>query len=197
MIEINGERVHLKEITSSDLTDRVMSWFEDKELMKFYTNSMNKITKDELLKSIEEGKRIGNQYSFGIYHNVDKCLIGTIKLGPINKNHLTSDLATLIGDRNYIGKGFAVDAILLGNELAFSHFNLRKLFGGMYLSNLSSIKAYTRAGWLIEGRLKGQYFIDGIKEDRLLVACFNPKYFNEEELLEIRQNENRYFPISR
>lgn len=197
MIEIRGERLYLREIIPNDISAEVMLWFEDEELMKFYTNSKNRITKEGLLNSIEEGKKNGNLYTFGVFHIIDNCLIGTVKLGPINFNHMTSDLATLIGNRNYLGKGYAVDAILLGNELAFSHFKMRKLFGGMYLSNIPSIKAYTRAGWLIEGRLKGQFLVDGNNEDRLLVACFNPKYFSEQELLEIKQNENRYFSISR
>lgn len=197
MIEIKGERLSLREIMPADLSDEVMLWFDDDDLMKFYTNSKNKITKEGLLNSIEEGKKTGNLYTLGIYHIEDNCIIGTLKLGPINRNHMTSDLVTLIGNRRYLGKGYSLDAILLGNELAFSYFGIRKLFGGMYLSNLPSIKAYTRAGWLIEGRLKGQFLVDGCNEDRLLVACFNPKYFTEKELLEIKQNENRYFPISR
>jgi RimJ/RimL family protein N-acetyltransferase len=197
MKEIKGERLYLREIKPADLDDKVMLWFEDEELMKYYTNSKSKITKDSLLKSIDDGKKQGNLFTFGIFHIENKCLIGTVKLGPINFNHKTSDLATLIGDRSFLGKGLAVDAIKLGNELAFSHFDIRKLFGGMYISNIPSIKAYTRAGWLIEGRLKGQFLVDGNSEDRLLVACFNPKYFSENELLEIKQNENRYFQISR
>ncbi len=195
MLEIKGERLYLREIKPDDLSDKVMLWFEDEELMKFYTNSKNKITKEGLLNSIEDGKRMGNLFTFGIFHIIDNCLIGTIKLGPINNNHMTSDLATLIGDRNYLGKGYSVDAILLGNKLAFSYFNIRKLYGGMYISNIPSIKAYTRAGWLIEGRLKGQFLVEGKNEDRLLVACFNPEYFTAQELLEIKNNENRYFPI--
>lgn len=197
MMGIRGERLFLREITSEDINDEVMKWFEDEDLMKFYTNSKNRITKDGLLNSIEEGKRIGNLYTFGIFHSTNDSLIGTIKLGPIDFNHMTADLATLIGNRNYLGQGLAVDAIGLGIELAFSQFRIRKLYGGIYLSNISSIKAYTRAGWLVEGRLKGQFLVDGKQEDRLLVACFNPSFFSESEIFEIQQNENRYFPISR
>lgn len=197
MKEIKGDRLYLREISPNDLTDKVMLWFQDEELMKFYTNSKKKITKEGLLNSIEEGKKNGNLFTFGIFHIEDDCLIGTIKLGPINFNHMTSDLVALIGDRNYLGKGFAVDAISLGNRLAFGEYNLRKLFGGMYLSNIPSIKAYTRAGWMVEGRLKGQFLVDGKNEDRLLVACFNPIFFSEQDLQEIKENEHRYFPISR
>lgn len=189
-----GERLYLREIELEDITDAVMQWFDDQELMKFYTSSKNKITKEKLLESIKEGKEKGNLFTYGIYINDTDKLIGTIKLGPIHFIHKTSDLVALIGDRNYLGKGLAVDAISLGNKLAFEEFDLRKLYGGMYESNIASIKAYTRAGWLIEGRLKGFYEVDGNNEDRILVGCFNPKYFSEEVINKIKENENRYFP---
>ena len=194
MKDIKGERLYLREIQIEDITDSVSAWFEDDELMKYYTSSKNKITKEKLISSIEFGKVAGDLFTFGIFTNEDNKLIGTIKLGPINFNHKISDLVALIGDRNYLGKGLSVDAIQLGNKLAFDEFDIRKLYGGMYLSNIASIKAYTRAGWVIEGRLKGFYMIEESNEDRLLVGCFNPKYFTEEEINGIKKNENRYFP---
>ena len=193
MEKFKGERLYLREIKVTDITDSVMAWFEDEELMKFYTSSKNKITKEKLIQSIEEGKKIGNLFTYGIFANEDNILIGTIKLGPIHPSHKTSDLATLIGDRNYLGKGLSVDAISLGNKLAFEKFDIRKLYGGMYESNIASIKAYTRASWIIEGRLKGFYMVDNKNEDRILVGCFNPKYFTNEEINQIAENENRYF----
>ena len=187
-----GDRIYLKEINLNDLVQTVMEWFNDNELMKYYTNSRNKITKENLVASIEEGKRAGNLFTFGIYSNALNNLIGTIKIGPINLNHKISDLVVLIGDRNYLGKGLSVDAIRLGNQIAFEKFNIRKLYGGMYESNIASIKAYTRAGWIIEGRLKGFYVVDNKNEDRILVSCFNPTFFSEDEIKQIKENENRY-----
>ena len=87
----------------------------------------------------------------------------------------------------------AAEAIKLGNQLAFSVYDIRKLYGGMYESNVASIKAYLRAGWLIEGRLKGFYQVDGRNEDRVLVGCFNPKYFSEIEIEKVRNKQGDYY----
>ncbi|MCK5050744.1 MAG: GNAT family N-acetyltransferase [Candidatus Cloacimonetes bacterium] len=190
---LESERIYLKEIEVSELTNSVISWFKDRDLMRYYSNSQKVITKEILIESIQEGKKKGNIYTFGIYTINSNILIGTIKLGPISFVHKTSDLVVLIGDRNFLGKGLSVEAIKLGNKLAFEKFDLRKLFGGMYLSNIPSIKAYTRADWIIEGRLKGYYYVKGKNEDRLLVACFNPKYFSLHEINEIKENESKYY----
>lgn len=195
MKKYRGDRVYLNEIKDSDITEDVMMWFEDEELMKFYTNSKQTITKEKLIQSIAEGKEKGNLFTFGIYTVEEDNLIGTIKLGPINLTHKTSDLVILIGNRNFLGKGLSVDAIKLGNILAFEEFDIRKLYGGMYESNIPSIKAYTRAGWLVEGRLKGFYWVDNKNEDRVLVGCFNPNYFSQDEIDEISSNQNRYLQL--
>lgn len=190
-----GDRIYLNEIKPSEITEGVMKWFADQDLMKFYTNSKQKITKERLLHSIEEGKVKGNLFTFGIYTIEEDNLIGTIKLGPIDQVNHSSDLVILIGDRNYLGKGLAVEAIAVGNKLAFEEFDIRRLFGGMYETNIPSIKAYTRAGWLIEGRLKGFYWVENENEDRILVGCLNPKYFRQEEIDEIAANQNRYYHL--
>ncbi len=194
-IRIEGEQLYIKKIKISEITERVMDWFNDDQLMKYYTNSRRRITKESLMNAIEDGERKGNQFTFGIYHKENDVLIGTLKIGPINFNHKTSDLVALIGDRNYLGKGLAPKAIVLGNKLAFDNFDIRKLYGGMYESNVPSIKAYLRAGWLVEARLKGQYMVDGKAEDRIEVGCFNPKYFSEEIILEIKEKQSAYYIV--
>ena len=42
---------------------------------------------------------------------------------------------------------------------------------------MGSLNAYTRAGWVIEARLRGHTMVDGAAKDSIVVSCFNPKYF--------------------
>lgn len=190
MKKFKSDRIYARELSPDEIDDRMLQWFEDEGLMKYYTNSKRKITKEILEDSIREGKRLGNNYTYAIFDKQTNQAIGTIKIGPINLAHRISDLVVLIGDRNFLGKGLGVESIKLGNEIAFTNHDIRKLFGGMYASNKASIKAYTRAGWIVEGLLSGHYEVDGKNEDRILVGCFNPKYFTSEEI-ENAKYENR------
>jgi ribosomal-protein-alanine N-acetyltransferase len=190
-MKFESERLELVEFSKELLTDDELKWFDNPDLMRFYTNSKRKISKIDLVKSIEEGIKTETSYTYFVrFKNTDK-LIGTIKLGPILKAHKISDLVALIGERGDFGKGIGTEAIRLGTRLAFEKFDLRKLFGGMYESNVASIKAYTRAGWIVEGILHGHYFNNGENENRILVGSFNPKYFNESEI-EQAKHENWY-----
>lgn len=181
-MKFESERLELVPFSEKMLDEKVMSWFSNPELMKYYTNSKIEITREQLLNSIMDGEQNGTAFTYFILFKENKQAIGTVKLGPINKAHNISDLVTLIGESGDFGKGIGTEAIKLGIKLAFENFNIRKLFGGMYASNIASIKAYTRAGWIVEGVLKGHYWNHGKNEDRILVGCFNPKYFTEIEI---------------
>lgn len=172
-----SEHLYLRPLRAADFDEAFLSWFQDEELMRFYTNSRQQHTRESLWQNISQGATAGTSYTFAIIDKESEACIGTIKVGPINRDHRISDLVVLIGDRRYHGRGLAIEAIRLGNALAFQEFDIRKLFGGMFETNQSSYKAYTRAGWVEEGRLKGHYLVDGQPVDRILVACFNPVYF--------------------
>lgn len=176
-----SERLHLIKFDEELLNNNILSWFQNPDLMKYYTNSKTPITKEILLNAIENGRIDENNFTYFIVHSESTEIIGTLKLGPINKHHKTSDLVALIGETGY-GKGIGTEAIKLGIRLAFEKYDIRKLFGGMYASNIGSIKAYTRAGWIVEGILHGHYLNNNKNEDRILVGCFNPRYFTANEI---------------
>jgi hypothetical protein len=83
----------------------------------------------------------------------------------------------------------------LGNKLCFEYYDFRKLHGGMFQANIASIKAYLKTGWVIEGLLKGQYWVDQKPMDRVAVACFNPKYFTPELLEAVTSESNHYLSV--
>ena len=100
--------------------------------------------------------------------------IGNLKLGPINWNHMISDMSTVIGDRSAWGQGRARNAIRLGIRIAFDELKIRKLSASIDADNIGSIKAYTGAGFHIEASLKDQ-FMDQRKRHRgCPTGCMSP-----------------------
>lgn len=172
------DRIKLQLLTKEDITDEFVSWHTE-EHTTFFSSSKRTFKRETLLAELEDGLAAGNLFQYGIYHIEDQKLIGTVKLGPINKIHMTSDLVTLVGDKNYLRMGLASEAIKLVNAVAFGEHKLRKLFSGMYRGNVGSVKAYLNGDWVIEGILRNQY-LDGTDEhDRILVACFNPAMYTD------------------
>ena len=154
-----GERVHLRELVESDVTDRYLSWFRTEDVVGFL--EAKDLQRQDVLEYLRYGKDSETHYLYAICINDTGEHIGNVKIGPIDRKHMTSDLVTVIGEPGYWGKGLATEAIRIGNQLAFRGHQIRKLSGGMYSANIGAIKSYTKAGWIIEGVLKGHYVLTG------------------------------------
>jgi [ribosomal protein S5]-alanine N-acetyltransferase len=167
--------IFLRPLVESDVTDRYLSWFRD-DIATQYLEARN-LSADEVLEYLRWGIETRQRYLFAVCVAATGLHIGNLKIGDINWNISLSDLVTVIGDRDYWGKGIATTAIGIGSRLAFEHYDLRKLSGGIYSHNVGSVKAYTRAGWVVEAVLHAHMHTPVGTNDRIAVSCFNPKYF--------------------
>lgn len=173
-------RVSLRELSPEDLDDEYFSWYtKEDDLLKTFTGSRRSFDTDSIVEDIKKGADSGAWFYWVIVDNNSGAKIGNVKIGPIDFVNKTSDLVCFIGNRSFLGLGLAKEAISIGTRIAFDKYDIRRLHGGMYENNISSIKAYVAAGWNIEGRLIGYYWVDGKPVDRILVSCLNEKFFGD------------------
>jgi ribosomal-protein-alanine N-acetyltransferase len=173
-----SNRLFLRELVHADVNEDYLGWFRNNEVTSFLEVDGNSLTVKNVTDYIDEGNRTGSYKMFAICLSDGNKHIGNLKVGPINKKHAVADLVCVIGDRSYWGMGLATEAIALGNQLAFDQFDIRKLHGQIYADNIGSVKAYCKAGWIVEGVIQGRYWVNGEPMDQILVSCNNPKYFN-------------------
>ncbi len=172
-------QIQLRRLEIGDINDEYCSWYENNDgHLNYFTGSGRTFNRTALTKDFEDGMLTGRWFYYLIVNELG-VRIGNVKIGPIDQRNKTSDLVCLVGNRNFLGQGIAANAIRIANQIAFDEFDIRRLQGGMYASNVGSIKAYTRAGWVVEATLNGYYWINEKAEDRVCVACFNPKYFQQ------------------
>lgn len=179
---LQSERIYIRALQESDITDKYISFYQNAELVKYMYQTPRTIDRTHLVTELNSGIETGNYHIYGVFSLIDDTCIGNIRVGYITHAHKISDLAIFIGNPDYLGKGYATEAIKLGNQICFEKYDFRKLHGGMFEENIASVKAYVKTGWVVEGRLRGQYLVDGKRMDRITVACFNPKYFSAEFL---------------
>lgn len=83
----------------------------------------------------------------------DNQHIGNVTL-YINVHHNTACFGYLIGEKEYWGKGAAIEAIRLLLDCAFNELKIRRVWGGAYLKNVKSIFNLKRLGFTQKGRLR-------------------------------------------
>lgn len=174
----DGGRIFLRRLTAEDVSQDYIDWFEDATVTEFLDS--RRLTPESVIDYIESGAAAKLHYMYGIFDRKSGRHIGNLKVGPIQWNHLVSDLVCVIGAREFWGKGLAKEAIRLGNRVAFDTHGMRKVSGGIASGNIGSIKAYTGADWVIEATMRGHHLINGEAQDRVVVSCFNPKFFPKE-----------------
>lgn len=183
---IESDRIYLKRLHDSDISPMYVSYYQHEELIKYMYQTPRKIDQAHLVQELKTGEETAQYHMYGVFDKSNDLCIGNIRVGMITHAHKISDLAIFIGNPSYLGKGLATEAIALGNRLCFENYDFRKLHGGMFEANIASVKAYMKTGWVVEGRLRGQYWVDAKPMDRICVACFNPKYFSEDFLKKVR-----------
>lgn len=176
-----GKNIYLRKLVGSDVTNGYLLWFADPDVTRFL--EAKNLTKKEVIDYINYGKKSGTYYMYAICDKTTNKHIGNLKMGPIVHKFKISDMVVVIGDKNYWGKGIASEAIKIGNKIAFELYDIRKLSGAIYSSNMGSIKCYIKGGWIIEGILKGHLICENKIVDKVCVSCFNPKYFDLDKII--------------
>ena len=172
---LEGERLYLREVRPSDVSESYYRWMNDPEVTRhlesrFYPNSL------EALREYVAGKTGDRDNVFlAIVLKEGDRHIGNIKLGPINWIHRFADVGLLLGEKDCWGKGYATEAIRLVVDYAFSKLNLHKLTAGCYDLNQGSIKAFQKAGFVVEGVRKQHYFCDAAYIDAVLLGMLRPE----------------------
>lgn len=158
---IEGEKIYLREVRESDVTDEYCAWINDPEINQYLETRFYPRSRNDILNFVQKKDANPNEILFAICHKKNDTHIGNIKLGPINWIHRKGDVSLLIGDKNYWGQGIATEAIRLVVEFAFFTINLNKVNAGYYSENKGSVKAFEKCGFKVEGSFEEECFSHG------------------------------------
>lgn len=170
---LNGDRLSLRKIASSDVTETYLNWMNDNEVTRHLESRFQKYSIQNLKEYVINLEEDQNNFLFAIIIKKNQRHIGNIKLGPINRIHLFAEIGLLIGEKDCWGKGYASEAIELICHFAFSYLNLNKLTAGCYQTNIGSLKAFQKTGFIVEGVINKQYLSDGKYIDGIRLGLLN------------------------
>jgi ribosomal-protein-alanine N-acetyltransferase len=172
----DSERLSFIRLDPENLSNRYLDWMNDYEVIKHLESRFNPPSSmDDLKKYVRSVNSDETQALFGIVRKEAGAHIGNIKIGPIDAIHMHAYLGILIGERGLWGQGYATEAIRAISDYSFRTLNLNHLLAGCYRGNVGSIGAFMKAGWAMEGVLRGHYLFEGEYVDGLILGVLNPK----------------------
>jgi [ribosomal protein S5]-alanine N-acetyltransferase len=138
---ISGEKVDLIAL-SEDIIDSTnwYRWFNDGEstrLMQkhYYPNTLN-LQKIYFRENIEGN---ASKLQLGIFHKEDQLMIGIISLNEIDYINRKCELSGIIGEKKYRNMTYLMEACKLIISHAFNQLNMRKIYGGTMIKELSML----------------------------------------------------------
>lgn len=169
-----GEKCYLAQMLYEDY-EKFAEWFTDMKT----TIGLGDAAGNYSIESTKEFFR--ENYSskanhFSIVDLKEDKLIGFCWLKEINYIDRTTELAILIGDSNFRGQGYGVEAMQLIIDYCFNILNLHNVMVVVYSHNEKAIGMYKKVGFKEFGRSRESHCIGGKAYDEVYMDILPRDY---------------------
>ena len=169
-----NETIKLVPFTRKHVTDEYKSWFTCPDVTRYNSHGVFDMTDSKIesfLASIDNGDCIVWAILYkktGKVNRIEIDLsthIGNISLQSIDYTNSSAELAVIIGNKDYWGKGIATQAGRFLLEHAFNKLNLNRVYLGTCDLNAGMKKVAESLGMLQEGISRQSMYLHGNYED--------------------------------
>ena len=168
---VDGKAIYLRPVVVDDVTDRYCAWLNDPEVNQYLETRFESQTRERVLDYVRAQTGAPDALLLAIVRKADELHLGNLRIGSIDRRHKTATIALVIGEKAAWGQGAGTEAIQLATRHAFVALDLVKLTARCYASNVGSIRAFERAGWVREGLQRAQFVSGGERVDGVWLGC--------------------------
>ncbi len=179
---LSGSHLQLVPYTEKDW-EFLAKWFYDEQYRSFFRHIPKALSQQELG---QYAKVIGGDV-FLISLPKENQVVGLIQLIPDTKTNRAFYVGLLV-DEQHQNQRYPTEAITILFDYAFNRLGYRKAIIEVLESDIRLNKTLTATGFLKEGSLVGEAFVDGkfVNEIRY---CMLQSYFNKHKDEELRKKE--------
>lgn len=160
----------LRDLYVEDVTHEYVNWFQSPEIIRYSESRFKTFSLDGQKQYIMDCNQASDIKLFGIFD--DELHIGNIVLDKINMYHLRAEIAYIIGDKRYHGKGIGTKAVKFAINYSKNHLKLTKLYAGVAEKNYASISILKKNNFIEEGRRKNYFLYDNVWMDMINYTLF-------------------------
>ena len=180
---IYGERIRFRGVERDDIPTFV-TWLNDPDVIQglLIHNPLSLADEENWFERMNT--RPPDEHVFGIEARIpgDKDnqetwkLIGTYAFDGIEWRTHSAEFGILIGDKSYWNKGYGTEAVRLLCQHGFKTLNLNRIYLHVFETNPRAIRAYEKAGFVVEGRERQAEFKDGKFIDVLRMSLLRNEF---------------------
>jgi len=171
-----GRLVRLRAFDNGDLM-KCLSYSNNYEIMRGASGAIlyPSTVDDEARAMSANTSYTAGEYQFAVETKEGNQFIGKCGFTKINWKNRVGELAILIGEPDYRGKGYGTDAIQTLCTFGFMELNLHKIKALVFDFNEAALRCYEKCGFKREGVLEQEIYREGAYHDVVCMALFSEK----------------------
>lgn len=173
--KLAGDGVRLRELRDSDIARRA-SLGRSREIARGFGEDLDC---NEPMTQHDAADELGYRFGPGphwVIADQHDVFVGVVRLAPIDTANRSARLGIGILDPDRLGQGLGTEATRLVLGWGFGHLDLHRVSLTVLADNTRAIAAYTRCGFVVEGRLRDTLLRDGKWHDDLSMAILKPQW---------------------
>ncbi|MDQ2792903.1 MAG: GNAT family N-acetyltransferase [Bacteroidota bacterium] len=153
------------------------TWVRDPEVIEYSLSVFQRLkTTAQIDEWFAATLAQANALNFGIYLEHTNALIGYAGLSGISATNHSGEYFIFIGEKAWWGQGVGTAVTKQVLHLAFTRHRLNRVMLTVSESNTGGLKAYTKAGFVVEGRLRQAACRQGVFHDKMVMSVLKAEW---------------------
>jgi len=177
MSRIYGEHLRLRAVEQADV-GKFHEWVNDPEVthgLALYL-PMSNLDEEHWFERLAQRDPNEKPLSIDLREGEAWKLIGNCGVFAIEWLHSCAELGIMIGDKSAWDKGYGTECMSLLLRHCFETLNLNRVALRVYADNLRAQRAYQKAGFVEEGRLRQAVFKHGRYDDVIIMSVLRSEW---------------------
>jgi RimJ/RimL family protein N-acetyltransferase len=174
---IYGEHIRLRPVEREDLA-KFVAWLNDPEVrqgLALYL-AISNAEEERWFEDTLKDPRDERPLAIEVEDEEGWKLIGSCGYDKIDWRNRNSEVGIMIGDKTCWNRGYGTQAMRLLLRHGFNTLNLERISLRVFEDNPRAIRAYEKAGFVHEGRMRHAEFRDGRYLDVLFMSVLRPEW---------------------
>jgi RimJ/RimL family protein N-acetyltransferase len=171
---LKGQSVTLRPFRADDLP-RMREWLRDPETARTWARPP--IVPDNAFEGDLSGKF--SRFAESGYFAIDDSnghLVGRIEFEQLQLVDRTTEVMIMLGEPSARGKGLGTDAMVTLLRHLFDDRQVERVWLTVLTWNEPAIASYKKVGFVVEGRLKDDCWIEGAVHDQLILGMLRNEF---------------------
>lgn len=153
------------------------TWLRDPEVIEYSLSAFQSMkTTEQINQWFASTLQQENSLNLGIYLEETNALIGYAGLSGISAINQSGEYFILIGEKAAWGQGVGTAVTKQVVDIAFSSHPINRIMLTVSELNTAGVKAYTKAGFVVEGRLRQAACRQGVFHDKIVMSLLKAEW---------------------